>query len=97
MERDYIARQVSAVGDPAVITIATDLPANATHFVITCVAGVDALTLTLTSTTGPITHFFSYGINPWLKIDLRTSGITAFSLDGGGAGDCTIIGYWIGV
>lgn len=97
MERDYIARQVHAVGDPAVLTIASDLPTNATHFVITCIAGPDGLTLTLTSTTGPITHFFNYGINPWLKIDLRTSGITDFSLNATGAGNCLIVGYWIGV
>jgi len=97
MERDYLARQVSVVGDPGVITVATDLPAEATHFVVTAVAGPDALTLTL---TGPgTTYFFNYGVNPWIKIALNRTGaapVTALSLDASGAGNCTLVGFWIG-
>jgi len=93
MDRDYLARQVSATADPAVITVATDLPAEATEFVVTCVGGPDALTLTL---TGPgTTYFFNYGMNPWLKIKLnQTTPVTALSLDAGGAGACALIGFW---
>jgi len=100
MERDYLARQVSAVtaiaNGPAVITVATDLPAEATHFVVTAVDGPNSLTLTLTGTTGPIAYFFNYGMDPGLKIDLRTAGLTELSLDSSNAGYCTLAGFWMG-
>jgi len=98
MDRDFLARQVAAAGDPAVITIATAIPATAKEFIITCVDGPVSLTLTL---TGPGTAYsFAYGTTPWIRVlvndgtPVGTAAVTAISLDGAGAGNCTLIGFW---
>lgn len=97
VDRDLLAQQVSDTDDPATVTVATDLPSTATHFLVTCVGGGSGGGLTLTAVGPNTTWLFAFDQTPFLLINLnKTSGtpVTSITLDAG-TGNATLIGSWM--
>lgn len=91
IDRDLVAQMVvvTAAATTQVITVATDLPAEANYFVVTFGSGGtpdEAITLG----DGTLTWYYQSGDNPFIRIPL--AGVTALTQTTAATG--TLAGYW---